>query len=285
MVTLVVGVLLVSACGVASHPTHSRSDGRSMPGNTLLLSLDGVSIRTNAKELLARDDLTTLEVPEDVSYHRTTRYRAVPMADLLSNVTMDGASTLQAKAADGFAAEIPVSLLKQQDPLSPQAYLAIEDAASPWPALPGKRMSAGPFYLVWTGPHTQRISSEYWPYQIVSLSLKADPARRWPALSPDRVATAGASAQRGRRLFAADCLSCHQLDGEGDGTIGPDLDRPMNPTAYFQRAALHRYVRDPASIRHWPGQRMPGFGPDRLSDADIEALLDYLSAVRKHPPA
>jgi mono/diheme cytochrome c family protein len=67
--------------------------------------------------------------------------------------------------------------------------------------------------------------------------------------------------------------------------IGPDLDKPMNPTVYFQRLALHRYIRNPASVRHWPGQQMPAFDSDRLSDTQIDDLIDYLSAIVKHPPS
>ena len=280
-----VSALLVSACSqpLPAGPAHTSE--RPAASITLSIALDGTQATANAKELLARRDVTTVEVPNDVSYHRLARYRAFPVADLLAASTTKGASTLQAKAADGFAAEIPVSLLTRRDGTSPTAYLAIEDPTSPWPALPGKQTTAGPFYLIWAGPHSNQISTEYWPYKIVSLTLKADPSVRWSALSAERVVDAGAHARSGQRLFAANCLSCHQLDGEGDGKIGPDLDKPMNPTAYFQGAALHRYIRDPASVRHWPGQQMPAFGPDRLSDAEIDDLIAYLSAVRKHPPS
>ena len=67
--------------------------------------------------------------------------------------------------------------------------------------------------------------------------------------------------------------------------MGPDLNRPMNPTEYFQLAALRRYIRNPASVRTWPDQKMPGFGPDRLSEAELDAVIAYLehmAAQRSH---
>jgi mono/diheme cytochrome c family protein len=277
--------LLIPACSKPAPVRHQKAESRQAPSNTVVLTSGGAPLTGNAAKLLAREDLTTLEVPDDVSYHHLARYQAVPMADLLSEAGVKVTTILQVKAADGFAAEIPLSLLTRRDPSSPRAYLAIEDPASPWPALPGKRKSAGPFYLVWVGPHTERISAEYWPYQIVSLELKTDLATRSSALSAAKVANAGEHARSGRRLFVANCLSCHQLDGEGEGRISPDLNRPMNPTDYFQRAALHRYIRDPTSVRHWPGQQMPAFGPDRLSDAEIDEVIEYLAAVRRHPPS
>jgi mono/diheme cytochrome c family protein len=75
------------------------------------------------------------------------------------------------------------------------------------------------------------------------------------------------------------------MNGGGSSEMGPDLNRPMNPTEYFQRPALHRFIRDPASVRAWPDQKMPGFGPDRLSEAEVEAVIAYLehmTAQRSH---
>ena len=67
------------------------------------------------------------------------------------------------------------------------------------------------------------------------------------------------------------------MNGGGASEMGPDLNRPMNPTEYFQPAALRRYLRDPASVRSWPEQRMPGFAPEQLSEAELEAVIAYLA--------
>jgi cytochrome c1 len=66
--------------------------------------------------------------------------------------------------------------------------------------------------------------------------------------------------------------------------MGPDLNVPMNPVEYFQPSALRRYLRDPASVRTWPEQKMPGFGPERLSDADLDAVIAYLVHMAERRP-
>ena len=72
------------------------------------------------------------------------------------------------------------------------------------------------------------------------------------------------------------CLVCHQLNGAGSANVGPDLNRPENPTEYFQGEALHRYIRSPAALRHWPTMQMQGFDKDALSDHEIEEIIAYL---------
>ena len=72
-------------------------------------------------------------------------------------------------------------------------------------------------------------------------------------------------------------MACHRFDGAGEGEQGPDLGRPTNPVDTFRPAALRRLVRDPASVRDWPDRKMPAFGPDSLSDADLDAIIAWLT--------
>lgn len=66
-----------------------------------------------AAGLLARPDSAQITVPNDVSYRRTMSYRAVPLLSLL-NVPPDAHfGTLEARATDGFASQIPLSLLEK----------------------------------------------------------------------------------------------------------------------------------------------------------------------------
>jgi len=53
---------------------------------------------------------------------------------------------------------------------------------------------------------------------------------------------------------------------------------------YFQLSALRRYLRDPASVRNWPEQKMPGFGPERLSEGDLDAVIAYLAHIAERRP-
>jgi mono/diheme cytochrome c family protein len=44
---------------------------------------------------------------------------------------------------------------------------------------------------------------------------------------------------------------------------------------------LHRYIRDPVSVRHWTAQRMPAFGPNQLSDREIDLIIAYLNHMAR----
>src|ERR1700760_2496434 len=102
-----------------------------------------------ADELLRRRDVVSLTVPEDVSYHRTMTYRVVPLRALLPAAQGDHFETLEAKATDGFVAQIPLGLATRGAAVP---SLAVEHPAHPWPPLPNEKKSAGPFYVVWDHP-------------------------------------------------------------------------------------------------------------------------------------
>ena len=159
----------------------------------------------------------------------------------------------------------------------PVAWLAIEPADKAWPPLSGKTVSAGPFYIVWTGASAATVRSEQWPYQVAKLDSQPSPATRWPALGVDPALPATHPVRAGQALFVTQCLPCHTLNGAGTGTVGPDLNRPSNPTEYLTPAGLHALIRDPKSVRTWPEQRMPGFAPDQLSDHEIDLVIGYLA--------
>jgi hypothetical protein len=59
--------------------------------------------------------------------------------------------------------------------------------------------------------------------------------------------------------------------------VGPDMNKPMSPTDYLTRSGLHALIRDPTSVRNWPGMVMPGFPQDRMSDREIDLVIDYLA--------
>ena len=105
------------------------------------------------------------------------------------------------------------------------------------------------------------------------------PTARWPQLAVDPALPATHDARAGQALFITQCLPCHMIDGAGSGDVGPDLNRPMNPTAYMTRAGLHALIRDPKAVRNWPTQTMPGFAEDQMSDRDIDAVISYLAHI------
>jgi mono/diheme cytochrome c family protein len=159
------------------------------------------------------------------------------------------------------------------------AWLAVEDPAHPWPTLPHKTETAGPFYLVWEHPERSGVTREQWPYQLVRLSLVASPAHRWPQLSVSANVPYTSFAWHGLDVFVAQCLPCHRMNGGGVSEIGPDLGRPMNPMQYLTEAGLRAIIRSPQAVRAWPGQQMIGFSNTTLPDADLDALVAYLRAM------
>jgi hypothetical protein len=66
-----------------------------------------------ASELLARPDAAELAIPNDASYGRATRYRAVPLLPLLAGLQDGRNDTLEARSTDGFVAQIPFSLIRR----------------------------------------------------------------------------------------------------------------------------------------------------------------------------
>ncbi|MBX3699433.1 MAG: cytochrome c [Dokdonella sp.] len=238
----------------------------------LTLELDGTPRVFDDASLLRRAEVRRIDIPDDVAYRRDMRYRALPLRALLAGV--GPVDHLQLVATDGFVAELPAALL--WNTAGSTAWLAIEDRRAPWPRLPGKATSAGPFYLVWTQPQAAGIGTERWPYQLATIRRLPGVAERYPALLPAAELAPDSPIRRGFAVFQATCMACHTLNGAGAAEVGPDLNLPYGPTEYLRADLLRAYIRQPQSLRHWPRARMPGFDARSLPDADLDALLDYL---------
>lgn len=249
----------------------------------LLLQLgSGQPQRYSTTQLLARPDVQSVPIADDVAYKRATTYRAVPLAALLAGVAPD--QPVQVRATDGFVAELNSTPLLNTDPAKARAWLAIEPPDQPWPPLGPDRPSAGPFYLVWTQPQASGIGPEQWPYQTAEIRVTTQVAERFPAMAPG--AGASAQVQQGWQAFQTHCLACHTLNRQGDARLGPDLNVPHSPTEYLAGSFLRQYIRDPASLRYWPQATMPAFPATVLPDPELDALLAYLQhmAGRKVTP-
>jgi mono/diheme cytochrome c family protein len=227
-------------------------------------------------ELLHRPDVSEVTVASDVSYGKVMSYRAVPLAALLLGLNPPGDTVIESVALDGFVAQLPFDILTNTDPAKAIAWLAIEPDDRPWPRLPDKALSAGPFYIVWTGATAAMIRSEQWPYQLKRLESQPLPVARWPALDVDPALPATDPTRGGLALFVTQCLPCHTVNGAGASDVGPDLNRPMNPTQYMTPDGLRALIRDPKSVRHWPAAQMPGFASDRMTDHEIDLIIGYL---------
>jgi len=230
-------------------------------------------------QLLSRHDIQTISVADSVYKQRVTRFRAIPMANLFSGLTIPELAMIQCNGADGFSVVLQKTRLLSPDPKASKAYLAIEDPKSPWPDLAGKNASAGPFYLVWTDPQASAIGREEWPFQVVSLAILSDGRSAFPNIYP--ADDAASNVQNGFKSFLKNCFACHKMNGNGAGSIGPDLNLPLNPTEYLEEAALAALIRHPASVRTWPGMVMRGFSETAIPDAERSDLIAYLRYMSK----
>lgn len=92
-----------------------------------------------------------------------------------------------------------------------------------------------------------------------------------------------ANVTAGRRVFETTaCINCHAIAGTvADGRFGPDLTHLMSRQTIASGAAentkanLRVWIQNPDAIK--PGSLMPAM---QLSDADLDALVDYLQTLR-----
>jgi mono/diheme cytochrome c family protein len=248
----------------------------SFPAMAAALLVDtGTPATLTTEALLAMSSAATIQVPDDVTYHRTMTYRAVPLRSLPGVRALPADAELQISATDGFVTNLPAALVRDDSGHGATPWLAIELHDKPWPRT-SKGTDIGPFYLVWINPGASGVMSEQWPYQINAIRAVASRTAKWPQLAVDDSVPANSPVRRGQALVATQCMVCHRINGAGDASVGPDLNRPHNPTEYFQAWALRAYIRDPKSIREWSGMKMPGFDKANLSDPDLDAIIAYL---------
>ena len=249
---------------------------------TLTVTGSNSSRTYTQKALLVHPGVRSVTIADPI-YRRTMTYRAIPLAELLKGTRIGADDYVQARATDDFSVGIPGRLAASADTAQVEAFVAIEDPAAPWPAIPGKpdKASAGPFYVIWRRAPSVHISPEYWAYRLAALAVTDSPLKRWPGLAVGADVPAGDRIRTGLDRFVAVCMACHRFNGEGEGEQGPDLGRPMNVTEYFQIPALKKLIRDPASVRRWPEQKMPGFDQAALSDSDLDAIVDWLAYKAK----
>ena len=225
-------------------------------------------------QLLSRRDLKTITINDSDYKNRLTRFKAIPIPSLFNDIAIPGDAVVQFNSTDGFSATLERTRLFSTDPKASTAFLAIEDPKRPWPPLAGKQSSAGPFYLVWKNPGASSIGPEEWPYQIASFKILSDPRSVFPKIYP--AADATPDVQNGFKSFRKNCFACHKMNGDGAGSIGPDLNLPLNPTEYFEAKALKSLIRDPASVRNWPRRAMPEFSKAVIPDTELSDLIAYL---------
>lgn len=228
------------------------------------------------QQLLDDRRLADVTVDDDNLKRRLT-FKAIPLAALLRGLPVTPDASATTTASDGYVSHLPARLLLADRADAPRAWLAVETPAAPWPKL--KDQDIGPFRLIWKLPQGRaypEINESLWTYAIVRIDMSASPAERFAAIRPASGLPADDPVMRGFATFQRVCFSCHSMNRMGDAQLGPDLNVPYSPIEYLGDDKLTRLIRDPQSLRWWPGARMSAIDEKTLSDADLKDLLAYL---------
>lgn len=231
--------------------------------------------------LKTRKDYKQITIPKDASYkNKETTLWAVPLKNLFNGFKVEGDTIIQFNCTDGFSAPLDTELILNNSKKGAIAYLAIEDPLQKWQPLPNKRVSAGPYRIVWLNPEKSRIVQEQWPYMISSFEIKKSLRETYPKIFPSRKLAKNDPINLGFKVFRKNCFACHSINGQGEGDIGPDLNLPMNPTEYFKLEALKKLIRNPQSVRRWKSSKMPDFDKSEITDKELGHLIRYLKHMR-----
>ena len=82
----------------------------------------------------------------------------------------------------------------------------------------------------------------------------------------------------GRKVFETHCVKCHKIAGVEAGKMfgkGPELTTVGGKR---ERAWIIDHVRDPRA--HNKMSKMPAYDASKISDADMQALGDYLASLK-----
>jgi len=244
-------------------------------------------IKTKSKEysfsgidLLKRSDVEKIEIFDDPAYPgMKMTYTAVKVVNLFKGIHSLQDAVYEFYTLDGFSAPIETKKLFNTNKLFPVGYVAIEEPGKQWPALKGKKESAGPFYLVWINGKKSKASKEEWPFMLAGFEVKDSLNSIYPDIFPKGKFQKESPVMKGFEIFKENCFACHTMNKNGSSQMGPDLNLPKNPTEYFSDATLKTLIRNPQNVRFWPNAKMPGFGVDTISEQDLNFLLTYLKQM------
>ncbi|MBS2038971.1 c-type cytochrome [bacterium] len=174
---------------------------------------------------------------------------------------------------DGYRSPVKAEDLKKFP-----AYLAF--ASSDDKPFELNKKTLGPFYLVWdTEKYPQRKTEGNWPFQVTAIERIKFSQVYSRVLPPPK---SSPQVQHGFAVFRKNCLSCHQINGQG-GAMAIDLNSPLSVTEYIKKPYLLKIIDNPQSVR--ARATMPGLDVAlkgrQQAISDIVAYLEAKAAQRR----
>ena len=221
------------------------------------------------------DDIDPVEITieRDPAYKETKTFRGWPLEAVMAHlpeVSANGQTyVVQFIAVDGYKASLPLDELPVEAGV---VAFGVADApeGESWSTFShgDEQTTPAPYYLVWReGDHA--TGELPWSYKLSSIGI-APAGELWGAAFPAHDPTV----RPGFDLFRQKCIKCHAVNRAG-GSVGPELNVPMNVTEYFKPDHLRRFIRNAPAYR--AGITMPAF--TGLSDHQLDQLVDYLDSM------
>lgn len=286
--TLAATLLLVSGCDDGPTPepapqphtetvtdtdvseTSASETGPAMSADQYRSIVDLVELRDAGT--LDRLETVDVHLSDDPAYETEKRLEGWPLQTLLEQFAdlpddTDG-WVLQFVATDGYRANLPLDEWS-----TGEGIVAFRDLDAPdgerWSSFESGDSEAtpAPFYIVWPGGGGH---DRPWAYMLAKIGVA-----RADTLWGDAVPTHDDSLRDGFAVFRDTCMACHSVNRSG-GSVGPELNVPMNVTEYWRDGHLADYIRHPTAYR--ADAEMPPMD-DNLSETDMEALMTYLRGM------
>lgn len=312
-VNVVIALLLLTLAGCQS--PERDFDPNSLTEELLVDRIGGVSRTVPVREFAKLGALPVMQTLDPL-FGEEREYQGLDLEQLQKLADAQPQDrVLRFHCRDGYVSEVEVEVLQQgQFLLAFRDLKAAPEAWVPYPKM--SYLQSQPLSLKArldkaesTGEEHEALKKEYdklktlardmanlknqgpfYPIFVPDPSLPQD--RVWsPPFCVDAVTFAPAKIDRsvtqpeglaedhpvwkGARLFQQRCATCHAINGVG-GQVGPELNRPLAVTEYWDESALRQLLKDPSKVRE--NSKMP---PLNLPDPMIEDLLAYLRWMGK----
>jgi hypothetical protein len=109
-------------------------------------------------------------------YDREKTFEAFPLRDFLQLMFADSKNSTHSSTVEFLALDGYQSAAAWEKLVEPGSYLVFRDVELPeWEIMPKRKVSPGPFAIVWTGKQQTWKNGYPWPWQLHSIRLSKGP--------------------------------------------------------------------------------------------------------------